>query len=95
MPRFYLVKGKPGLPVVNPHDVRAFLGREHGQLKGEPVEQVAQEHMGHIADAIAKGELIDCAGGPVVADNHEQARALLVKAAPKQPAKASRAGGDQ
>ena len=95
MKRFYLVKGKPGLPVVNPHDVRAFLGREGGQLRGEPAEQVVEGHA-HVIDSFGKGELL-CLAGPVLAANHDEARKLLSEQpkSPKLPTKAPKAGGDQ
>lgn len=93
MARYYLIKGKPGLPVTNPHDTRVFLGLAGGKRKGEPIEQLVEGHS-HVADAIAKGNL-ELLGGPVIAANHDEARALLAQPPPKTLPRPSKAGGEK
>lgn len=96
MPRYYLIKGKPGLPVVNPRDVRVFLGREGGRRKGAEIEQVVQDHS-HILDAMARGEL-ERVAGPVIAESHDAAVKALgdlkEREAPK-PTHKTKAGGEK
>jgi hypothetical protein len=98
MPRFLLVKGKPGLLVANPYALDANPSRFCGmrmkldELKPgaeyvdhfEPCEEMLLEHA-DILSCLKKGELELVA--KVVANTHDEARASLA-AKPKK-------GGDK